>query len=82
LDRRWRERPNITVESDQTRDEVSGILAGWALQPVGLELYVWTVQPGVSRERMEGWINGNTLISAANEWCASQGATFRVALSA
>jgi hypothetical protein len=82
LDRRWRERPSITVESGETRDEVSAIFAAWALQPVKVELYVWTVQPGVSRGRMDGWVNGNTLISAASGWCTSQGATLRLAISA
>jgi superfamily II DNA or RNA helicase len=82
LDRRWRERPSITVETNETREEVTAILAGWAQQPVEADLYVWTVQPGISRGQMDGWVNGNTLIAAASGWCSSEGATFRLAVSA
>lgn len=81
LDRRWRQRPNITVESGETPDAVAATLAGWAQQPVEVELYVWTVQPGLSRGQMGGWSAGNTLISAANGWCSPEGATLRLAIS-
>jgi hypothetical protein len=82
LDRRWRERPSITIETDETPEQVTEILAAWAQQPVEADLYVWTVQPGISRGQMDGWINGNTLIAAASGWCTSEGATFRLAVSA
>jgi superfamily II DNA or RNA helicase len=82
LDRRWRERPSITVETNETRDEVTAIFAAWAQQPVEVDLYVWTIQPGVSRGQMDGWANGNTLIAAASGWCTPEGATFRLAVSA
>jgi hypothetical protein len=82
LDRRWHERNSISVESNHTRDEVTAILRAWTQQPVEAELFVWSVQPGLSRGRMGAWQNGNTLLAAAAGWCSSEGATFRVACSA
>jgi hypothetical protein len=44
-----------------------------------MELRVWCVQPGLARGQMAGWTNGNTLISAANGWCAEEGSALRIA---
>lgn len=80
LARRWHHRPSINVESDEQRDEVAEILQAWANQPPETELVVWTVQPGLSIQNIEGWPAGSTLISAAYGWSTtSEGATFRLA---
>jgi hypothetical protein len=80
LVRRWHHRPSIGVESGETRDEVAYILETWANQPPETELVIWTVQPGLSIQDIEGWPAGSTLISAANGWSTtSEGATFRLA---
>jgi hypothetical protein len=81
LKRRWDHRPNISVETAEEADDVAATLAAWAQQPPETDLRVWTVQPGLARGQMEGWNNGNTLISAASEWCASEGAPLRLATS-
>ncbi len=82
LDRRWHNRANITVETGESSEEVAAMFGAWAQQPVDVELYVWTVQPGVSRAQIDGWVAGSTLISAATGWCTSEGATLRLAVNA
>jgi superfamily II DNA or RNA helicase len=80
LARRVEQRPGLTVV-DRDREQVQQMFEGAADTPLDTQLHVWVVQPGLSRQAMETWAEGRTIIANAFDWCQDMPAELTLAVS-
>jgi len=78
--RRVEQRPGLTVV-DRDREQVQQIFEGAADTPLDTQLHVWVVQPGLSRQAMETWAEGRTIIANAFDWCQDMPAELTLVVS-
>jgi hypothetical protein len=81
LARRVRQRPGLVVVGLE-REAVQARLDEWTADPPAVDLRVWVVQPGLSQAAANGWVEGQTLITNAYDWCLDMPAQLQFAVSA
>jgi superfamily II DNA or RNA helicase len=77
LRRRLAERASTKVIKGN-EEVLAGQLEAWAVAQPLINWRLTVVQPGVADDQLDGWTQGNALLSAAYDFCDRQGISFRL----